>query len=104
MIGDFLNFGNSLSAARRVVTNPLGLFTRNPALAQLSLRFARQHLNFAPNVKLVLELPNFAHLRARVPINHLRQPFFSLYTHHFYAQNAEGVTGAPPRASDTFDT
>ena len=45
-----------------------------PDLAELGLSLARQHLDFLPDGELVLKLPDGAHGRARVAVDH-NDPF-----------------------------
>ena len=70
VVGDLLDLVDALDGEVGVVANPLRLFFRDAGFPQLSLRLARQNLDFLPDGELVLKLPDGAHLRTRVAVDH----------------------------------
>ena len=70
VVGDLLDLIDALNGEVGVVANPLRLFFRDAGFPQLSLRLARQNLDFLPDGELVLKLPDGAHLRTRVAVDH----------------------------------
>ena len=70
VVRDLLDLVDALNREVGVVADPLRLLLRDAGLAELGLSLARQHLDFLPDGELVLKLPDGAHGRTRVAVDH----------------------------------
>ena len=75
VVGHLLDLVDLIYGEAGMGANPRGLVGGDTALAQLGLCFAGEDLDFLPNVELVLERPDVAHLGQRVALDHPRIPF-----------------------------
>ena len=75
MVGDLLDLVDLGHGEIGMRANPRGLLGGDAALPQLGLRFASEDLDLLPNVELVLERPDVAHLGQRVALDHPMIPF-----------------------------
>ena len=70
VIGDLLDLVDALDREIGMIANPQCFFFGDAGFSQLSLRFARKHLDLFPNGELVFKLPDLSHVGAGVTTNH----------------------------------
>ena len=70
VVRHLLDLVDALNGEVGMRADPRGLLLRDTGLPQLGLRLAGQHLDLLPDLELVLQLPDGAHCRARVTVDH----------------------------------
>ena len=70
VVRHLLDLVDALNREICMFADPGGFFLRDAASTQFGLGLARQHLDFLPDLELVLHLPDGTHFRASVTANH----------------------------------